>query len=138
MLLVGGFFKHISGFHRLELIEVAKHKHREATKHRVNHGDLSQSEVQVVQHVSRDHADLINDDAPEVSEEQPLLIPLLLRHGKKGGAKLEPKQAVQRLPVDVGRRCTCEGGEDNIGATGIVTGLLEGLSQHDVDGVDQP
>ena len=138
MLLVCGGFKNISGLDRLELVEVAKDEHREATKHCVDHGDLPQSEVQVVEHVCRDHADLVNNDAPQVSEEQPLLVPLLLRHAEKHTAKLKPKQGVQGLPIDVGRRCTCEGGEDNVGAAGIVAGLLEGLRHHGVDGVDQP
>ena len=68
MLLVGGLLEDISGFDRLELEKVTKQKHAEAPKHIIDHGDLSQAEVEVIEHVCGDHADLIYDDAPEVSE----------------------------------------------------------------------
>ena len=51
MLLVGGLLEDISGFDRLELEKVTKQKHAEAPKHSVDHSDLSQPEVEVVQHV---------------------------------------------------------------------------------------
>ena len=138
VLLVGGLLEHISCFDWLELVEVAKSKDTEAPKHGIDHGDFSQSEVQVVQHVCRDHADLIYDDAPKVSEKKPFFCPLVFGHGEEGAAKLEAKQGVEGLPIDVGRRCASEGGEDDIGAAGVVASFLEGLRQHGVDGVDQP
>ena len=42
------------------------------------------------------------------------------------------------LPIDVGRRGASEGGEDDIGAAGVVAFPLEGLRQHGVEGVDDP
>ena len=138
VLFVCGRFKNISRFDGLELVEVTKNKHTEAPKHGVDHGDFSQPEVQVVQHVCRDHADLVNDDALQVSEEKPLFCPLLFRHGEEGAAKLKPEQGVECLPIDVCRCCASEGGEDDVGATRVVAGLLEGLGHHGVDGVDQP
>ena len=138
VLLVSGLFEDISCLHGLQLVEVAKCKHREAPKHGVHHGDFSQSEVQVVQHVCRDHADLVNYDAPQISEQKPLFFPLLLGHGEEGAAELEAEQGVEGLPIDVSRCCASEGGEDDIWATGVVTSFLEGLCHHGVDGVDQP
>merc|ERR1719239_295393 len=78
MLLVGWLFKHISSFGGLELVEVAKDKDRHPAKDCVNHGDLTQAEVQIVEEVCRHHTDLIDDDAPQIPEEQPLICPLLL------------------------------------------------------------
>ena len=94
MLLVGGLFEDISCFHGLELVEVAKDEDRDTAEQSVNHGDLAQSEVQVVEHVRGDHADLVDDDEPQVPEEQPLLGSLFLCHRKVGCAKLEAKQGV--------------------------------------------
>ena len=105
MLLVGGLFKDVSRFDRLELIKVTEQKHAESPKNGIDHGDLAQAEVEVVKHVCRDHADLIYYDAPQISKQQPLFSPLLLRHGEEGGAKLESEQGVEGLPVNVCRCC---------------------------------
>ena len=105
MLLVGGLFENISGFDRLELEKITKQKHAEAPKHIIDHGDLSQAEVEVIKHVCRYHADLVNNDAPQISKQKPLFSPLLLRHGEEGGAKLEAEQGVEGLPVYVCRCC---------------------------------
>merc|ERR1711989_161875 len=114
MLLIGGLFEDISRFDRLELVEVTKDEDRDAAEQSVNHGDLTQSEVQVVEHVSRDHADLVDDNTPQASEENSLLCSLLLWHGEEGRAELEAEQTMQRLAIDIGRRCTSEGGEDDV------------------------
>ena len=91
VLLVGWLFKDISSFGGLELVEVTKDKDRDPPKDCVNHGDLAQPEVQIVEKVCRHHTDLVDDDASQVPEEKPLVCPLLLGHGEEGGAKLEPK-----------------------------------------------
>ena len=49
---------------------------------------------------------------------------------------MKPKKRVQCLPVDVRRCCTSEGGEDDIGAAGIVAFLLEDVCHLVVEGVD--
>ena len=103
MLLVGGLFEDISCFDRLQLVKVTKQKHAEAPKHIIDHGDLSQAEVEVIKHVCRYHADLVNNDAPQISKQKPLFSPLLLRHGEEGGAKLEAEQGVEGLPIYIGR-----------------------------------
>ena len=69
MLLVGGLFEDISCFDRLQLVKVTKQKHAEAPKNGVDHGDLSQAEVEVIEHVCGDHADLIYDDASQISKQ---------------------------------------------------------------------
>ena len=136
MLLVGGLFKDISCLDRLELVEITKDEHRDAAKHIVNHGDLTEPEVQIVEEICGDHADLIDDDAPQVPEQQPFLCPLALGHGEEGCPKFEAKKAVQCLAPNVGRCGASEGGEHDIRAAGVIAGLLEGLCHHCVDGVD--
>ena len=138
MLLVGGLFKDISCLDRLELVEITKDEHRDAAKHIVNHGDLSEPEVQIVEEICGDHADLIDDDAPQVPEQQPFLCPLALGHGEEGCPKFEAKKAVQCLAPNVGRCGASEGGEHDIRAAGVIAGFLEGLCHHGVDGVDHP
>ena len=44
---------------------------------------------------------------------------------------------MQRLPIDIGRRCTSEGAEDDVGATGVVAFLLKDVCHQVVHGVDQ-
>ena len=81
MLLVGGYVKDVSCLGRLELVEVAKEKDGDTSKNCVKSPSyLSQSEVDVVEHVSRYHTDLVNYEASQVPEQDPLLIPLLLWH----------------------------------------------------------
>ena len=84
MLLVGGWLEDVSCLDRLELVEISKHKHRDTAKHIINHGDLTESEVQIVEEICTNHADLIDDDAPQVPEQQPFQCPLALGHGKEG------------------------------------------------------
>ena len=91
MLLVGGWLEDVSCLDRLELVEIAKHKHRDTAKHIINHGDLTESEVQIVEEICTNHADLVNDDASQVPEEKPLLCSLPLGHAQEGCPKLEPK-----------------------------------------------
>ena len=43
---------------------------------------------------------------------------------------------MQGLPVDVGRRCTSEGTEDDVWAAGVVAFLLEDVCHLVVEGVD--
>ena len=43
---------------------------------------------------------------------------------------------MQGLPIDVGRRGTREGGEDDVRAAGIVASLLEGVRHEVVDAGD--
>ena len=43
---------------------------------------------------------------------------------------------MQGLPIDVGRCCTREGGEDDVRAAGIVASLLERVSHQVVDAGD--
>ena len=45
---------------------------------------------------------------------------------------------MQRLAVDVGGGSPGEGGEDHVGAAGVVAWLLEDARHHRVQGVDQP
>ena len=132
MLLVDRRLEDISGFWRLKLIQVAKDKDRDATKDGVHHGDLSQSEVQVVEKIRRNHGDLIHDDTPEVPEEDSFGSPLFLRHGEEGGAKLEAEEGVEGLPIDVGRGCSCEGGEDDIRTVGVISRLAQNLRHQSV------
>ena len=40
------------------------------------------------------------------------------------------------MPIKICRCGANEGGEENVGATGVIAGLLEGLGHHGVDGVD--
>ena len=73
MLLVGGLFKDISGFWRLELKEIAEDHDGKSSEGSVfSHGDFSQSQVQVVEQINADHRYFIDDDALQVSEEQSL------------------------------------------------------------------
>ena len=91
MLLVGGWLEDVSCLDWLELVEITKDKHRDAAKHIVNHGDLTEPEVQIVEEICTNHADLVNDDASQVPEEKPLLCSLPLGHAQEGCPKLEAK-----------------------------------------------
>ena len=108
MLLVYWQLEHIPGFWRLKLIEVTKDKDGDTAKNCVHHSDLSQSEVQVVKEVCRNHRDFVHDDTPEVPEEQSFGSPLSLRHREEGRPEFEAEERVKGLPVDVGRGCSCE------------------------------
>ena len=136
MLLVDRRLEDIPGFWGLKLVQVAKDKDRDATKDCVHHGDLSQSEVQVVEKICRNHGDLVHYDTPEVPEEESFGIPLFLRHGEEGGAKLEAEEGVEGLPVDVGRGCSCEGSEDDIRAVGVISRLAKDVRHQSVQRVD--
>ena len=108
MLFVYRRLEDIPRLWRLKLKEVTKDKDGDTTKNCVHHGDLSQSEVQVVKEVCRNHRDFVHNDTPEVPEEQSFGSPLSLRHREEGRPELEAEERVESLPVDVGRGCSCE------------------------------
>ena len=69
MLFVDWWLEDVPRLRRLKLIQVTKDKDGDTAKNCVHHSDLSQSEVQVVEEVCRDHRDLVHNDTPEVPEE---------------------------------------------------------------------
>ena len=135
VLLVGGFVKDVPCLGRLKLVQVAEEKDRDASKQCVQATSyFSQSEVDIVEHVGRNHADFVDYEATQVSEQDFLLVPLLLWHGEVSRAKFEAKCGVEGLAVDVRRGCTSEGGQQDIGAVRVIASLLQCRSHHGIDG----
>ena len=44
---------------------------------------------------------------------------------------------MEGLPIDIGRRCSSEGSEDDVGTVGVITRLTKGICYQIVEGVDQ-
>ena len=136
VFLVHGLLEHVSCLGWLELEKVPKEHNRQASHDLVHLRDFSQPQVQVVEKISADHADLVHNDAFQLSEEDPFILSHLVRHGKIARSKFETEQRMESLPVDVSRRCTSEGGENDIGAARVVSFLLQNISHDGVEGVD--
>ena len=58
-------------------------------------------------------------------------------HGEEGAAKFEAEEAMERLPIDVGRCCSSEGSEDDVRTVGVITRLTKDSCYHIMQGVNQ-